>query len=214
MAENIYKDKRIVVTIARQYGSGGRNIGKELAAKMGVPYYDKELITLAAKKHGYSEEVFEKADEKATHSFLYSLAMGAYSMEGHYVHWGDAAPSLNDQVFALQSDIIRELAQTESCVIIGRCADYILKDLDNVVSVFISARMDVRIKTITERDNIKEKQEEVIRKTDKRRSNYYSFHTEQQWGDAQNYDLCLNVSDLSHEQVVDIILDYINTKFF
>lgn len=211
---NIYNDKKIVVTIARQYGSGGRSIGKELAQAMGVNYYDKELITLAAKKHGYSEEVFEKSDEKATHSFLYSLAMGAYSMEGHYVHWGDAAPSMNDQVFDLQSDIIKELAQTESCVIIGRCADYILKDNKNVVSVFISADMDVRVKTITERDGIKEKQEEVIRKTDKRRSNYYSFHTEQQWGDSKNYDLCLNVSELTHQNVVDIILNYIKVKFF
>jgi len=202
-------ENKFVIAIARQYGSGGRAIGKKVAEKLGIKYYDKELITVAAKRNGMSEKVFENMDEKPTNSLLYSLAMGSYAMDGHYIYWGDTAPSLNDKVYQSQAELIKEFADEGSCLFVGRCADYILDGRPNVISVFISADMSDRVARIREREGIKNKTEDVIIKTDKKRANYYSFYTNREWGKADNYDLCLNVSAIGEDKAVDIICDYV-----
>ncbi len=121
-------DKKVVITIGRQYGSGGRIVGQKLAEKLGIEYYDKDLITLAAKQNGMSEHLFESVDERPTNSLLYSLAVGAYGMDGNYSYWGDAALPLNDRVYQIQAGLIEELADKGSCVFIGRGADYVLRE--------------------------------------------------------------------------------------
>ena len=124
-----------IITISRQFGSGGREIGKQLSERYNIPYYDKELIALAAKQSGYSEEVFAKADERATNSLLYSLLMGSYNMGGRIAAYNDMP--INDKLFLIQADIIKEAAQKGPCVIVGRCGDYVLRDFENVFHVFI-----------------------------------------------------------------------------
>ena len=164
--------KKVVITIGRQYGSGGRNVGKLVAKKLGIDFYDKELITLAAKQNGMSEHLFESVDERPTNSLLYSLAVGAYGMDGNYSYWGDAALPLNDRVYQIQAGLIEELADKGSCVIVGRCADYVLRDRDNVVNVFLMADKEYRKKKAIESYQVPaEKAADVIKKTDKKRAN-------------------------------------------
>lgn len=206
-------DKKFVVTIGRQYGSGGREIGRKLAEKLGVPFYDKELITLAAKKHGMSEEIFESVDEKPTNSLLYSLAVGAYGMDSASTFWGETALPLNDRVFQIQAEIINELAEKESCVIVGRCADYVLRNRTDTVNVFLCANSEFRKeRAVKEYGCDPKKVADILRKTDKKRSNYYDYHTNLRWGDAFHYDLCIDVSKLGADKCVDLISAYIDLK--
>lgn len=199
-----------VITISRQFGSGGREIGKKLAQRLSVDFYDKELISLAAKESGIDPSVFEHIDEQATNSLLYSLSLGMYGF-GQTGYTPRDQISINDRLYLLQHEIIRKLAD-KPCVIVGRCADYILKERKNCISIFIYADMDYRIKRAVDIRNVpKEKAENVIRKTDKTRANYYQFYTEQKWGVPDNYHLCLNSAKLSPEKAVDVIENYVNT---
>lgn len=196
---------RTVITIARQYGSGGREIGEMLAQKLGVPYYDKELIALAAKKSGLSEEVFRQADERATSSLLYSLVMGTYGFGGGVAGMNDMP--INDKLFLIQADIIRKAAEKGACVIVGRCADYVLRERKDCLKVFIHADRDSRLLRAVEKYGIDPaKVSDFLTKKDKQRANYYNFYTNKKWDSMQNYDLTIDSSVFTSEQAVELII--------
>ncbi len=195
----------LIITIGRQFGSGGRQIAKLVAEKLGVKVYDKELINIAARSSGISQELLDDYDERPTNSFLYSLSLGAYSFDNPVM--GIAHMPIVDRVFAVQSQVIRDIAQNESCVIIGRCADSILHDHNNVLSVFIHADKDFRIKRVSEYENVPLNEASVlVKNADKRRASYYNYFSDDKWGVATTYDLCLN-SELGFEKVADIIVE-------
>ncbi len=197
-----------IITISRQYGSGGHDIGKALAEKLGISFYDKELISIAAKESGVSPEVFNNVDEKATNSLLYSLSTGLYSYGNSFSSMGDLP--VNDRLYILQHKIIRELAEKESFVVVGRCADYVLKDNPDVIDVYIYADIDSRVKRALERNEIDPaRAKQAVQKADKRRANYYSFYSGKKWGLVDNYDLCINSTNLSIDQAVEIIVEYL-----
>ncbi|MBR2715540.1 MAG: cytidylate kinase-like family protein [Ruminococcus sp.] len=202
---------KYVITIGRQFGSGGRAVGQKLAEKLNIPFYDKELISIAAKESGLSPEVFKDVDETAANSLLYSLSMGLYSFGNGPLAMGDLP--VNDKLYILQHQIIRELATKEPCVIVGRCADYVLKDNPHCVNIFIHADIAYRKKRAIVVHNIEEKRaESIINKTDKTRANYYSFYSGQKWGQPQNYDLCIDSSKLSDDQIVELICEYVKLR--
>lgn len=197
-----------VITIGRQYGSGGREIGKKLAQHYEIPFYDNELITRAAKESGFAEEAFEKAEDKATHSLLYSLAMGI-NVYGNQ-DFGFAGLSLDDRIFLAQSDVIRKVAQEGPCVIVGRCADYVLREYANVVNLFISASMDFRLQRAIHEYRIEEsKAADFILKNDKRRGNYYSYHVGEKWTNLTNYDLVIRSDIGGIDRAVETICNYL-----
>ncbi len=197
-----------IVTIARQFGSGGREIGEALAKKLGVKCYDRELISLAAKESGISPEVFDNIDETATNSLLYSLSVGLYSFGADY---SSGQLPINDRLYLLQHKIIKEIANEGPCVFVGRCADYVLKNRNDIVKVFICADKDYRVKRAIEEKGVKKsKAEHIVDKTDKSRANYYNFYSGKKWGLTENYDLCINRTKLSTQQVVDIIEGYLS----
>ena len=201
MANKIY-------TIGREFGSGGKKVGEKLAAKLGIKLYDKELLQQAAKDSGFCEEIFENHDEKPTTSFLYSLVMDTYSVSGY-----SAAPfldmPLNHKVFLEQFETIKKIAERESCVIVGRCADYALSDNPDCINVFIHADMDKRIKNVSKNLNITEnKARDIINKTDKQRASYYNYYTSKKWGDSKSYNLSLDAGKLGTDNCVEMILKY------
>ena len=201
MANKIY-------TIGREFGSGGREVGEKLAAKLGIKLYDKELLQQAAKDSGFCEEIFENHDEKPTNSFLYSLVMDTYSVSGY-----SAAPfldmPLNHKVFLAQFETIKKIAEKESCVIVGRCADYALSDNPDCINIFIHAVLDVRIKNVSRNLNITEnKARDIINKTDKQRASYYNYYTSKKWGDSKSYNLSLDAGKLGTDNCVEMILKF------
>ncbi len=200
MAENL------VITIGRQYGSGGRQIARELSKLLGIKMYDKELIEMSAVQSGISEEVLHMYDEHPTNSLLYSMSLGVnpFSASVTGVHY----EPIGDRVFNVQADIIRNIADNESCIFVGRCANSILKDRHNVLSVFIHADIEERITRICEYENISRKAAaDIIRKADKRRAGYCSHFTGFKWGVASEYDLCIN-SHIGYDNAAMLI------KFF
>ena len=201
MANKIY-------TIGREFGSGGREVGEKLAAKLGIKLYDKELLQQAAKDSGFCEEIFENHDEKPTNSFLYSLVMDTYSVSGY-----SAAPfldmPLNHKVFLAQFETIKKIAEKESCVIVGRCADYALSDNPDCINIFIHADLDVRIKNVSRNLNITEnKARDIINKTDKQRASYYNYYTSKKWGDSKSYNLSLDAGKLGTDNCVEMIMKF------
>ena len=199
-------DKKLIITIARQYGSGGREIGEKVAKKLGITIYDKQLITDAAAKGNLDENVSKMADESAASSLLYTLALGS-NVLGTTMHFGYKMP-LNDKLFILQSEIIKEKAKDESCVIIGRCADYVLRDEEKVLKIFVYGDLDHRQARIAARHpELKSAQViDVINKTDKRRSSYYNFYTGNKWGKYDNYDMAINSSTLGIDGAAELIV--------
>lgn len=206
-------EKKFAVTIARQYGSGGREIGCNVADILGVKAFDRELITMAAQKSGMSSEVLGDADEKATNSLLYTLALGsaAYSASSLRVN-----VPINDKLFITQSEIIREVAANSSCVIIGRCSDYVLRNAENSLRIFIYAPMNERIARIMQRHpELSEKEaKDLANKTDKRRINYYNYYTGRKWGAIENYDIMIDSSFLGIRGSADFIADLIKKKLY
>ena len=197
-----------IITIGRQFGSDGREIGKKLADDLGVKFYDKELLNRAAKDSGICEEIFESHDEKPTNSFLYSLVMDTYSMG--YSSGAFTDMPLNHKVFLAQFDAIKKIADEGPCVIVGRCADYALSSYDNVISVFIHADMDDRITTVARRSDVTDaKAKEMITKTDKKRASYYNYYTNKRWGDVESYDFSLSSSKLGVDGTVEAIKELI-----
>lgn len=204
---------RLIITIGREFGSGGREIGQKLAKNMGVDCYDKKLLQMAAKESGFCEEIFERQDEKPTNSFLYSLVMDSYSLNRY-----STAPfldmPLNQKVFLAQFETIKKLASQGSCVIVGRCADYALADNPNCVNVFIHADLDFRMKRIAEELDISEnKAGDLIMKKDKQRASYYNYYTSKKWGDARSYDLTLDSSRLGIDGCVTMIEEFARLRF-
>lgn len=197
-----------IITISRQYGSGGREIGAKLAEKLGVPFYDNELITRAAKESGFSKAAFENVEKKATNSLLYSIAMGMNAYGNQDI--GFAHLSLDDQIYLAQSNVIRKVATEGPCVIVGRCADYILREFDNVVNIFIWADLKFRKERAVRLYQLPDKNaEEQILKTDKRRANYYNYHASDKWGRVENYHLSIKSDYAGIESSVDLIADFV-----
>ncbi len=204
--------KNTIVTIGRQYGSGGRWIGQKLAREMGVPFYDNELLILAAKESGMSKELFEAADETAASGFSHAIAGSSYLFGSRLSPLYDLP--INDKLFILQSNVIHELAQKSSCVIVGRCADYVLEEDEaaQCVNVFIHASMAARRKRAVEIFGIDPaKVEDVLIKTDKRRANYYNYYTCRKWGLAENYHLALDSGAVGTDNAVRVILEYVRS---
>ena len=194
----------LVITIGRQCGSQGRIIGQKLAEAMGVKCYDKELLSEAAKNSGLCEELFETHDEKPTNSFLYSLVMDTYSMGYNSSAYLDMP--INHKIFLAQFDTIKKLADEESCVIVGRCADYALSEYPNTVTVFITANEADKLAYLQKVNNVTEaKAKDIMVKTDKKRASYYNYYASKRWGEAKGYDLCINSSAVGIEGAVKVI---------
>ena len=200
-----------VITIARSYGSGGRKMGRLLAKELGYEYYDREILRIASDESGISEELFNQVDERQ-HLPLFRIAREAYT--GEVIPPDSDDFISNENLFRYQAKIIRDLAKEESCVIIGRCADYVLKDYPNVLSVFIHAPKEYCLGGAAKKHSMSPKElERFINKTDKHRAEYYKYHTGREWTDARNYDLCLDSSKLGYERCVDEIISYMKVRF-
>lgn len=200
-----------VITIARGYGSGGRTIGKMLAERLGVHYYDRELMRLASDESGINEELFVKADEKLKKSLLFRIAKKTY--KGELIPPDSDDFVSNDNLFQYQAKVIRELAAQGSCVIVGRCADYVLKDADNVIKLFVHAPFNDCVETLKGMSSLSEDEiKKKITSIDTHRAEYYKYYTRRDWKNAANYDLCLNSSKLGFEKSVDIVIDYMNIR--
>ncbi|MBQ9704195.1 MAG: cytidylate kinase-like family protein [Clostridia bacterium] len=201
--------KNILITIARQVGSGGREVGELVAKNLGIDYHDKSLINMAAEKSGLSAEVLHNTDEKATPSFLYSIAMGGMGMVP-FTHGMPYDTPINDRLFVLQSGIIEELAKSHSCVFIGRCADFVLRDFDNVLRVFIYASPEKRAETIAKQNDISiGEAKNLATKLDKKRASYYGYYTSKKWGRSENYDLMIDTTKIGVEGAAKLIEEYV-----
>lgn len=193
--------EKYVITVSREYGSGGRLIGKKLADELGIGFYDGELLSLVAKESGYTEEFVRRNDQKKTQSLLYHLYIGSQILPA------------SDMIFIAQSRVIKDLYNKESCVIVGRCADYVLRGYDNVSNVFITAPLESRIARV--RDEYGEQAENYrayLMKKDKNRIAYYNYFADDAWGKVQTYDISVN-SDIGIEKSADLIAQYIREKY-
>lgn len=201
-----------LVTISREYGSGGRIIGKLLAEKLNVPFYDKEIIEIAAHKSGFSKEMMEKSELKAKNSFAYSLSsMSSAFGEGV----GASMLSINERMFLAQFQVIHEISKKSGAVIVGRCADYVLKDIPGVTNVFIYGEHEDRVKRAVESYGVKpEEAEDVIASYDKARANYYNYHTGRKWGDYRNYNLSIDSSYISEDEAAELIAHYVERRTY
>ena len=197
-----------VITIGRQYGSGGRQIGQELASALGLKCYDKELLEHASNDSGICKELFESNDERPTKSLLYSIVMDSYSF-GYSTAAFPEMP-MNHKVFLAQFEAIKKLAQEGPCVMVGRCADYALADMKNAFSVFIHCDLNKRIRRIADKYQLKDNvAKDRILKTDKSRSSYYNYYTNKKWGEAAGYDLCIDSGRFGIDGSVKAILEAI-----
>ena len=203
-------DQKIIITIGRQFGSGGREVGKKLAAALGVAYYDKELMAVAAKNSGLCEELFNKADERTTNGLAYAFSMG-YSYMGVFTPYADVLS--NDRLFLHQSDAIRAIAEKKSCVIVGRCADYVLRDEPNCLSFFIHDSTSNRVRRICKALSVSEEEaKELMIKTDKSRAEYYNYYTNKDWGVAASYNFTIDVSVLGVNDTVEFLKEFVEFK--
>lgn len=201
-------DKKVIITIARQYGSGGKTIGKMLSEELNIPYYDRDIIRLASEDSGIHEKLFSKVDEVRQKSLKDILTNKSYNPELLPPESNDFVSK--DNLFNYQAKIIKELADKESCIFIGRCADHILSDYDNVVRVFIHADEDYCFEQAKERNSMNDRElKSYIRKIDKHRADFYKYYTGNEWNNAKNYDLSLNTSKLGFEKCVEVIKEYV-----
>ena len=199
-----------IITIGRQFGSAGREIGMRIAEDFGIKLYDKEMLARAAKESGICEELFETHDEKPTNSFLYSLVMDTYSM-GYGNTYTDMP--ISHKVFLAQFDAIKKIADEGPCILVGRCADYALESYKNVVTVFIHADLNARIRRIARIYDLTDaKAKDLIVKTDKKRASYYNYYTNKKWSDAESYELCVNSGELGVEGTAKMIEQYVMMK--
>ena len=200
-----------VITIGRQFGSGGRQVGELLAKRLNIPYYDKQLLAEASKDSGICEEMFEDHDEKPTRSLLFSLVTGMQVRGDAGTMYMDMP--LNHKIFLAQFDAIRRIASEGPCVIVGRCADYVLKDKKNAISVFIKADMASRMERAVQRYGVNpDKAEEAVRRADKQRASYYNYYATATWGDVNNYDLCLDTGKLGVNGTVELLMEFIRQR--
>ena len=200
-----------VITIARSYGSGGRKMGRLLAKELGYEYYDREILRIASDESGISEELFRQADEKQRIP-LFRIAREVYT--GEVIPPDSDDFISNENLFRYQAKIIRELAATRNCVIVGRCANFILRGRDNVLNVFVTAPVVDCVRRVMETDGLNlEEAEKKIKKIDKRRADYFKYFTGRQWQDAALYDLCLNTGHMNEQKCVDIVRAYMDARF-
>ena len=205
-------DEKFVINIGRQLGSGGREIGEKLATRLGISFYDKELINLASEESGLCREFFEKADERAAQGIVGGLFGARFPFIGD-----GAIPTMNclsnDALFKVQSDVIRKLAEEKSCLFVGRCADYILRDHPRCANVFISASREERIARLCRIHSIsKNEAEDMMNRADKKRSEYYNYYSYKTWGVAATYHLCIDSSALGIERTIDFIEAFVKQK--
>lgn len=203
----------IVITIGRQFGSGGRELGHKLAARLGFKYYDKELLSEAAKHAGVRQSFFERNDERFP-SFLNGIFSFSFGLSSVNCYAGSTSIS-DDSLYRAQSDFIHSLADKDHCVIVGRTADYVLRDHDRLVNVFVHAPADCCVKRIMERDAslTEDKARARAQKVNKLRSNYYNFYTDKTWGHATSYDLTFDTSLMSMDDIVEVISEYVKRRF-
>ena len=200
--------KRAIVAIGREYGSGGHDIGKLVAKKLDIRFYDKEILTMAAKASGICEELFANHDEKAVPSYLFPLVPGM----------GEVSPSagdlpLNHRIFMAQFEIITKIALEGPCVIVGRCADYVLKGLPTLVSVFLYGEVEARIRRIMQEENLPyDKAKDYVRKLDKQRQTYYNFFADGNWGHRSNYNLMLNTTGITPDAAAETIITFLHGR--
>ncbi len=200
------KQKNLVITVGREYGSGGHDIAEQLAKRLELPFYDNELITIAAKESGLGETAFANAEKVATSTFGFALNTSGAGRE--------YGISMNDRMFLIQSSIIKTIADRESAVIVGRCSNAVLKDYTPTINIFISASLEHRIKTAMEREHLLESDaKRFVLKMDKYRATYYNFYTtDSRWGDRKSYDLCIDRTGLDVASTVDILESYIKIR--
>ena len=193
-----------IITVGRQYGSGGRYVAKLLAERLEIPYYDKELLAEVAKDSGIGKDLLEEHDEKNTRNFLFSMMSGSQPFADSGAMYMDMP--LNHRIFLAQFDTIRRIAGEGPCVIVGRCADYVLRDEPHVLNVFIKASQEERIRRVVKYYGVDPlKAEEKLRKADKQRASYYNYYATNTWGDVNNYDLCVDTGALGIEGSVELI---------
>ena len=205
--------KNTVITIARMYGSGGRTIAEALSKKLNIPFYDKDLIKLASEESGINEALFANADEKSKAGFLGRIIKEVYN-DDDIISPDSKDYTSEKNLFNIQARVIKKLADTQDCIIVGRCAEYILKDYDNVLSVFIHAPHDYCIEKAAEKKSLSYKElEEFVNKTNRQKEEYHLKYTGTNWADARNYDLCLDSSKLGFERCVDEIIAYMDVRF-
>jgi len=203
-------EKKIVINVGRQLGSGGHDIGRMLALDFNAKYYDRELLNLAAKESGFSENIFEQNDEKK------GFFRGLFNMGSPHVDSGSIYKSgfSQESLFQFQSDAIRKAAKEGSCVFVGRCADYVLRDFPNVVNIFITASMDYRVEQIMNKQHLNEEAARTfIEKRESQRAEYYNYYTGKKWGYAASYDLCIDSSVLGIMETEKVIAEFIKKKF-
>ena len=204
--------KNAVITIARQYGSGGKTIAAMLAKDLGINCYGREILKMGSEESGINERLFGMSDEKLKHSVLMKLLKRPY--EGDLIPPESSGFVSDDNLFNYQAKVIKELAESESCVIVGRCADYVLRDFPNVISVFIHADREFCLEQAMERNSMSLKEmQRFIEKTDKYRGDFYKYYTGHEWSDARNYDLCLNSGKLGFKKCVEEIKAYMKVRF-
>jgi cytidylate kinase len=204
-------ENKFTITVGRQLGCGGHQIGEKLASVLNIAFYDKELIYIASKESGLGKEFFEQADENTSFDFLGNVFgyQGVYSDEFYTNNFLN-----NETLFKLQSDVIRELAGQKSAVFVGRCADYVLKDNPRCLNIFITADFDDRLKRIMDKENLPEhKATDLIEKTDKKRASYYNYYSNKTWGTAGSYHLCINSSVLGIDETVNFIRQFAAIRF-
>ena len=202
---------RKLITISREYGSGGRLIGAMVADKMGIPFYDKKIIDMAVEKSGLSHEIIESAELRAKSALSYSFASAMTFGEG----FACEPMSMNEKLFLTQFDIIRQIGETNEGVIVGRCADYVLKDIPSVTNIFVYGDFKDRMqRCIEEYGDDPAKVKNKIRDYDKARANYYNYHTSQKWGAYSNYNLAINTSYITLEKAADLIVDFMNSRIY
>nr|WP_294681450.1 cytidylate kinase-like family protein [uncultured Anaerotignum sp.] len=195
-----------IITISRQYGSGGRIVGKKLADALGIPFYDNELITLAAEKTGLSVECFKDAEKTSVGNLFFSLTSLTPSIDS-------VGLPLNEKIFLVQSQVIKEVAEAGPCVIVGRSADYVLSENPNCINIFLQADLSDRVaRAIQTYHHEAQGAESMVIKTDKRRANYYNYFTGRKWGKAENYDLILNTSRMDLDKIVEVIKTYVSLR--
>lgn len=203
--------EHLIVTLNRQFGSGGKEVGSILAKSLGIPLYDSEITELASQKSGIRKEYFDKADEKPTDSFLYALAMNTFSMNNGMNPLDNTLS--NDRLFNVQADVIRDLAQKESFVLIGRCGEYILRDEPGCIRIYIHGPMEARIKRIMRIYKMTEKEaQKKINAMDKRRESYYGYYAGKEWSSCNSYDLSIDTSVLGTEKAAELIKKYIELR--
>lgn len=200
---------KVLVTISREYGSGGRLIGAKVADKLGIPIYDRELIDLAVEKSGLSREIIESAELQAKSGFAYSLS-NAFGLGAGLA---TEAYSINEDLFSTQFDIIEQIGKTGEGVIVGRCADYILNSIPNVTNVFICGELKDRVhRCVKDYGESEEEARKKIADYDKARANYYSYHTCQKWGDYHNYNLMINSSFMDEDEIAELVVQFVKNR--